>query len=94
MVAVEGATKQEHTCSFPDYFPYIARDNYELENTATKGFQDWFDTYNLTINNKGDEILEHFNYICKVIKPSSQDYFPEMEVNSGLYTNLHRWKRI
>lgn len=61
--------------------------------TSAREAQAFMDMLKMLFNYKADEILEHFNYICRVIQPSEQEYFPEMQSFSGLY-NVKKWPRI
>lgn len=60
---------------------------------SPKEFQAFDDMMHVLEDGKCDEILEYFNYICKVVQPSNIEYFPEMEVFSGLY-DIKKWPRI
>ena len=63
--------------------------------TSRKEAETFIEMVNYMFTNpKTDEILEYFNYICKVIRPSDKDYFPEMFDAIGLYYNPNRWERI
>lgn len=43
---------------------------------------------------KGDEILEHFNYITQVVQPDEYTYFPEMNPSINGHINSSTWPRI
>ena len=43
---------------------------------------------------KGEEILEHFNYITQVLQPNEYCYFPEMNPSMNRHINSSTWPRI
>lgn len=48
----------------------------------------------LFTDTKTDEILSEYNYICREIRPSEDDYFPEMHVANAFRYNPNIWERI
>ena len=48
----------------------------------------------LFTNSKTDEILREYNYICQEIRPSKDNYFPEMNFSNVFKHNLNVWERI
>ena len=45
-------------------------------------------------DSKGDEILEHFNYITQIVQPDEYTYFPEMNPSINGHINSSTWPRI